>query len=1168
MIAFVARQVRRLIALIALAAMLIGAPYALYKLGGPLLPDHVPGLAEIWQRLTERDTGQVFLGFLVIVGFVAWAIFTITVLMEIVSRIARRPDWHLPGLHLPQSAAGLLVGMLIAGTIATSATPAIAASMPLLPHPAPLAVAASPFQSASPAAHRSQASMMGRPTTPIRTARAAAAGPTWTVTKGDSLWSIAEKTLGSGRRYHEIAALNEGRVQPDGRTLESANFLLPGWILQLPAGAHIPEGQGGSPATGPTTAGRRTAETVIVEPGDTLSQIALDELGNANLYPELAAVNHIANADLIHPGQTIHIPAPEAPARSGTDGPQRSAGTTSDGSEAGPSAAAHQADDATAPAHEQAGASNPGEATASGVSGPDAQSDGAGSSEVDPAEGAAAPDPAAASGDGSSRSATAPSSGATAPSDRASSVAPNSSAPAATEAGPSASSSQETRTPVAGASETGELLSQRNMLLAGVTTLTAAIAWAGLLLTRRRLEQSRRPGQRTPQPPTELEARAEGALRRRASRSTPERINRALRTITPILAKHGDVGIVGVLIDTDSIELLPAKPTPPPEPFTGSNTAWTMQLPEATPDVAIDYEKLAALPAIATVGTTSDGRIAMINLEQIGALHIGGDQQRAGQLINHLILELSQSPWTDGIHLNVADRADGMRALDTDRIQTVKDLAFEVKALAVHTKSIRELLRDERISKTRTETAYADAWEPHVLIADERDIAAVEASADLIKSLQAGPPAAAALITSGPNPGIATSVEITADGTAMIPTIFGREPITIAGTTDDEFAALIGLFAAELDTDETATDEDATHEDAIDFQRLGILTTDVTVDFADGSAEVNDVTPDVEIDGAAAVLADGMPYATNGTVTIEARDRPKQPGGLADGDVSRDPDRRLDDDLAEWQADTMRRPKIAILGPARVTGRGPAPSKPQPRQVEIAVYLALYAQGVTADKFITDLWPDGAQPSAGGRRVVVSRLRAWLGQDPESAEPFIPHGDSGYYLTDRLLDSELFARLVRRSERRSKVGDARDALEDLQRALELVRGPVLPEAGGQAYSWMAAAGRLEDRTLPMAVIDAAHAATDLALAIGDVAIAESAAMTGRRIEPYSVIPLCDLIHIAQYGGDSASAASWAKAVLAVSDVDLPEDLPKHMQKLVGDALPKPRRRPFPDSDRR
>lgn len=1162
MIAFVARQIRRLTALVALAAMLIGAPYALYKLGGPLLPDHVPGLAEIWQRLTERDTGQVFLGFLVIVGFVAWAIFAITILMEIVTRIARRPDWHLPGLHLPQSAAGLLVGMLIAGTIATSATPAIAASMPLLPHPAPVAVASvsAPFRSASPAAHHSQAGMTTRPAPPTRTMqRAAAAGPTWTVSKGDSLWSIAEKTLGSGRSYPEIEALNQGHIQPDGRTLDSANFLLPGWILQLPASALIPEGQGGSPAAGTGASGRGTAETVIVGPGDTLSQIALDELGDANLYPEIATANHIVNPDVIYPGQTIHIPAPGAPAQDSTGRPQQPVGTDTGGSGPGSSSAVHQADDSTARAQGQAGSSTPDEAAPAGTSDPASgdEANAAGNADADAAHSAAQQESDAVIGDGGTRSAATPSTGAATPSGIASEVAPETGAVVPGKSGTGAAAKPELGSPEPSANEPAELLSPQSLLLTGVTTLTAALAWAGLLLARRRLEQSRRAGQRTPQPPLEIEARVEGAIRRRASRISPDRINRALRTITPVLAEHRGVGIIGALIGTDSIELLPADPSPPPAPFTGSDTSWTMPLPEVAPGAPVDYEQLAALPALSTVGTTGDGRIAMINLEQIGALHIGGDEQRAGQLINHLIIELSQSLWTDGMHLHVADKAEGIRSLDTDRFRSTSDMEFEMKVLAVHTKSIRELLRDRGITEARADTACADAWEPHVLIADGSAISAVNGSTELIKSLQAGPPAAAALITGGTNPGIATNLEIGADGTAIIPGIFGAEPITIAGATNDEFAALIGLFAAGLDTDFTATDGPNPDDDA----------TEMAADLADESIDLHDVVLGGEMDSTATVLADGMPYTSNGALTIAARDRRARPDGAAGGASSRDPDRRIDDDLAEWHANSVRRPKVAILGPARVIGRGPAPSKPQPRQVEIAVYLALYAQGVTADKFITDLWPDGEPPTAGGRRVAVSRLRAWLGEDPESGEPFIPHGVSGYYLTDRLLDSELFARLVRRSERRAKVGDARDALEDLQRALDLVRGPIIPEAGGQAYSWMAAAGRLEDRTLPMAVIDAAHAATDLALAIGDVAIAESAAMTGRRIEPYSPIPLCDLIHIAQYGGDSASAASWAKTVLTVSDVDLPEDLPEHMQKLVGDALPRRRRRPFPDDDR-
>jgi len=39
------------------------------------------------------------------------------------------------------------------------------------------------------------------------------------VDKGDTLWGIAETQLGDPLRWHEIYALNDGRVQPDGRTL-------------------------------------------------------------------------------------------------------------------------------------------------------------------------------------------------------------------------------------------------------------------------------------------------------------------------------------------------------------------------------------------------------------------------------------------------------------------------------------------------------------------------------------------------------------------------------------------------------------------------------------------------------------------------------------------------------------------------------------------------------------------------------------------------------------------------------------------------------------------------------------------------------------------------------------------------------------------------------------
>ena len=55
-------------------------------------------------------------------------------------------------------------------------------------------------------------------------------------------------------------------------------------------------------------------QSVKVESGDTLSQIALDYLGSANKYTQLAAINNISNPNLIYIGQIIKItnePDPE-----------------------------------------------------------------------------------------------------------------------------------------------------------------------------------------------------------------------------------------------------------------------------------------------------------------------------------------------------------------------------------------------------------------------------------------------------------------------------------------------------------------------------------------------------------------------------------------------------------------------------------------------------------------------------------------------------------------------------------------------------------------------------------------------------------------------------------------------------------------------------------------
>ena len=82
---------------------------------------------------------------------------------------------------------------------------------------------------------------------------------------------------------------------------DSSTNLEIGWQLRLPADADAPPAAPAAPV-----------DAVTVQQGDTLSGIALEQLGDATRYPELAALNGISNADLINPGDVIRISDPAA----------------------------------------------------------------------------------------------------------------------------------------------------------------------------------------------------------------------------------------------------------------------------------------------------------------------------------------------------------------------------------------------------------------------------------------------------------------------------------------------------------------------------------------------------------------------------------------------------------------------------------------------------------------------------------------------------------------------------------------------------------------------------------------------------------------------------------------------------------------------------------------
>jgi len=111
---------------------------------------------------------------------------------------------------------------------------------------------------------------------------------------GDTLWGIAERAFGDGLEWRAIVELNRGRTMSDGSVFTDPGDIRPGWRLWLPAAPDSDPGR-----------------TVEVAPGDSLSAIAVRELGAAARWPELYEENQGTigpDPDLILPGEQLRVP--------------------------------------------------------------------------------------------------------------------------------------------------------------------------------------------------------------------------------------------------------------------------------------------------------------------------------------------------------------------------------------------------------------------------------------------------------------------------------------------------------------------------------------------------------------------------------------------------------------------------------------------------------------------------------------------------------------------------------------------------------------------------------------------------------------------------------------------------------------------------------------------
>lgn len=688
------RVLRGLASLIILVGLLVGIPWGLAVFGGNPLPGSLTGEA-ITRALLTPASDRTLIGIVAIVGWIAWAGFALCVTAELINTLSgRRIHLQLPGFGVGQKlAAGLII--TVVAMLAAPHTMPTAAAEPFEPAPTTTVTAA-----AHPRADQGRADQRGSgPSTAERRTRPAVAlqsrttqGQTMAVPvaytqqatsaaaaedesrprqvvhvvqRGEWLWTLADRYLGDGSQWREIADANPG-ISPD--------HLAVGQKLVIPVPA----------ADSAKSSDTKDGDTVTVERGDSLSSISNDLYGTESHWRDLYQENQqqISDPDLIDVGQTLQLPDADHQAH-----PEHQI-TQHDSDNHDSQATKRHHDRQTADPTPKAG---PGD-------------------EAEQQQGPATQSPAPTASPTSQPSATA-----SAEPNRPAETAP----PAPTQAAPGQPAPTSENEP----SSAGEIAAPAAAVSVGL--LLAAGLVTTVNLRRRRQLRARPPGRRiaTPEPQTR---EFEQAVKTQHEPLRVEQLDQVMRAVAAHCHHTGQQvpALSAVRVADHRIDLLlqqSASNPPPGIELAADGSVWTLHAADISVLLAVDGidEATPPYPALVTLGRDADTAHILIDLEAAAALTVTADNaDTAAVMLATIALELAVSPWAADLNLTfVGPLLPGFaEALDHPSVTHLDDLELVLAGLETRAAAQRPHLDDETVGQKRVNPELADAWCPDVVL--------------------------------------------------------------------------------------------------------------------------------------------------------------------------------------------------------------------------------------------------------------------------------------------------------------------------------------------------------------------------------------------------------------------------------------------------------------------
>lgn len=226
------RVVRGLWSISALGLVAGGLPWALLRWVGSPIPERVPGVGETIDSIERTGVEpRTMVVLLALVVWVAWLRLMAALVVELAGVLVRRPTPTIRILGSSQRwAASLLASLVLLSGGLGGSRGALAATSSTGP-----VVTWATMGTTAVADEATPIAASHDPVAPPAAPSAASGLPTWTVVRNDSLWRIAERALGDGTRWRDVASANIGREVAPGVVFSDPDQVIhPGWVLVLP----------------------------------------------------------------------------------------------------------------------------------------------------------------------------------------------------------------------------------------------------------------------------------------------------------------------------------------------------------------------------------------------------------------------------------------------------------------------------------------------------------------------------------------------------------------------------------------------------------------------------------------------------------------------------------------------------------------------------------------------------------------------------------------------------------------------------------------------------------------------------------------------------------------------------------------------------------------------